>query len=174
LTDIFYIILADLMQGWNPDKREKVLRATTNFKIVQEGLGNVKPKGNPFTTEEINRLQYYTDKARQGLQEWVAELIKIALSSQSKKTLDSFKKVVDAIMEKEVPFSDYVDIVIDKGVKGIISDIIPKEPGVLWNTIERINEVNPKFFCEFVVEVLKRGEESNRKAAKEKIGFIKR
>lgn len=102
LTDIFYIILADLMQSWSSDKREKVLRATTNFKIVQEGLGNVKPKGNPFTVEEINRLQFYTDKARQGQvflpeeaqdykqlseraareypgQQWVAELMKVAL-----------------------------------------------------------------------------------------------
>lgn len=102
LTDIFYIIMADLMQSWSPDKREKVLRATTNFKIVQEGLGSVRPKGNPFTVEELNRLQYYTDRARQGLpfqteeaqdykqlseraareypgQQWVAELMKVAL-----------------------------------------------------------------------------------------------
>ena len=102
LTDIFYIVLADLMQSWSPEKREKVLRATTNFSVVQDGLGNVKPKGNPFTAEELNRLQYYTDKARQGQpfqlgeaqdyrqlseraareypgQQWVAELIKVAL-----------------------------------------------------------------------------------------------
>jgi len=45
-----------------------------------------------------------------------------------------------------------------------MSAIIPKEPQVLWDTIERISEANPEFFCEFVVEVLKRGEESNRKA----------
>ena len=98
---------------------------------------------------------------------------KIAISGQSKKMLESFKKVVDAVIEEEIPFPDYVDIVVDKGIKGIISDIIPKEPGVLWNTIERISEANPEFFCEFVVEVLKRGEESNRKAAKQKLGFIK-
>ena len=102
LTDIFYIILADLMKSWSSEKRERVLRATTNFSLVQDGLGNVKPKGNPFTAEELSRLQYYTDRARQGQpflpeeaqdyrqlseraareypgQQWVAELMKVAL-----------------------------------------------------------------------------------------------
>jgi len=99
--------------------------------------------------------------------------LKITMSDQSKKMLESFKKVVDTIIEEEMPFSDYVEIVIDKGIKAMMSDIIPKEPQVLWNTIEQISEANPAFFCEFVVEALKRGEELNRKTAKEKLGFIK-
>ena len=102
----------------------------------------------------------------------MAEL-KITISDQSKKMLEGFKKVVEAVIEEEMSFPDYVDIVVDKGIKGIISDIIPKEPQVLWDTIERISEANPEFFCDFVVEVLKRGEESNRRAVKQKIGFIK-
>lgn len=96
------------------------------------------------------------------------------ISEQSKKMLESFKKVVDTIIEEEMPFPDYVEIVIDKGIKSLLSDIIPKEPEVLWNTIERISESNPEFFAEFVVEVLKKGEESNRKAAKQKLGFVKK
>ena len=102
LTDVFYIMLGDLMKNWDADKCERVLRATANFSIVQDGLDKVKPKGNPFTADELNRLQYYTDKARQGQpflpeeaqgyrqlseraaseypgQQWVAELIKVAL-----------------------------------------------------------------------------------------------
>ena len=102
----------------------------------------------------------------------MAEL-NITISDQSKKMLESFKRVVEAIIEDEIPFPDYVEIVIDKGIKGMLSDIIPKEPDVLWNTIERISEANPAFFYEFVVEVLKRGEESNRKAAKQRLGYIK-
>lgn len=96
-----------------------------------------------------------------------------SFSEQTKKMLMSFKKVVDTIIEEEMPLSDYVEIVVDKGIKSILSDIIPKEPEVLWNTIERISEANPEFFSEFVVEVLKRGEESNREAAKQKLGFVK-
>lgn len=102
----------------------------------------------------------------------MAEL-KITISDQSKKMLESFKKVVDTIIEEETPFSDYVELVIDKGIKGMMSDVLPKEPDVLWNTIERISEANPEFFCEFVVEALKRGEEINRGAAKQRLGYIK-
>ena len=102
----------------------------------------------------------------------MAEL-KITMSDQSRNVLDSFKKVVDAVIEEEMPFSDYVELVIDKGIKGMMGDIIPREPQALWDTIERMSEANPEFFCEFVVEMLRRGEESNRKAAKEKLGFIK-
>lgn len=97
----------------------------------------------------------------------------IPFSEESKKMLMNFKKVVDTIIEEEMPLSDYVEIVVDRGIKGILSDIIPKEPDALWNTIERISEANPEFFCDFVVEVLKRGEESNRKAARQKLGFVK-
>lgn len=97
-----------------------------------------------------------------------------SFSEQTKKMLISFKKVVDTIIEEEMPLSDYVEMVVDRGIKGILSDIIPKEPEVLWSTIERISEANPEFFSEFVVEVLKRGEESNRKAARQKLGFVRK
>ena len=100
--------------------------------------------------------------------------LKITMSDQSTNMLESFKKVVDTIIEEEMPFNDYVKIVIDKGIKAMIGDIIPKEPQVLWSTIERISEANPEFFCQFMVDILKWGEESNRRAAKEKLGFIKK
>lgn len=102
LTEIFYVILGDFMGNWSPEKREQILRSTANFKVVQDGLDAIKPKGNPFTVEELNRLQYYTDRARQGQpflpeeaqdyrqlseraareypgQQWVTELVKVAL-----------------------------------------------------------------------------------------------
>ena len=102
LTEIFYVILGDLMGNWSSEKREQILRATANFKVVQDGLNTIEPQGNPFTADELHRLQYYTDKARRGEsflpeeaqdyrqlseraareypgQQWVSELIKVAL-----------------------------------------------------------------------------------------------
>jgi len=102
LTEIFYVILGDLMGNWSSEKREQILRVTANFKVVQDGLITIEPKGNPFTAEELSRLQYYTDRARQGQpfqpdeaqdyrqlseraareypgQQWVAELMKVSL-----------------------------------------------------------------------------------------------
>lgn len=102
MTDVFYIILADLMDKWPSDKRERVLRSTANFTIVNSGLSGIKPQQNPFTADEVGRLRWYTEKAQRGEpfladeahdfrelaeraareypgQQWVAELIKIGL-----------------------------------------------------------------------------------------------
>lgn len=102
MTDILQAIVADLSGGWSPEKRERVQRAIANFTIVNSGLSSIKPRSNPFTAEEVQRLQYYTQKAQRGesflpdeatdyrqlseraareypQQQWVAELLKIAL-----------------------------------------------------------------------------------------------
>jgi hypothetical protein len=97
-----------------------------------------------------------------------------SISDKSKKMLVSFKKVVDTVIGEEMHITNYLDLVIDKGIKAILSDIIPKETDVLWNTIERISEANPEFMSEFVVEALKRGEELNKQAAKQKLGYVKK
>ena len=36
--------------------------------------------------------------------------LRITMSDQSNKMLESFKKVVDTIVEEEMPFSDYIEI----------------------------------------------------------------
>lgn len=95
------------------------------------------------------------------------------ISDESLKVLMSFKKVVDAILEEDIDTTNYVDIVIDRGIKAMLSDIVPKDTDTLWKTIERISEVNPEFFFQFVVDALKQGGEINKAAAKEKLGFIK-
>lgn len=63
---------------------------------------------------------------------------KIAISGQSKKMLESFKKVVDAVIEEEMPFPDYVAIVIDKGIKGIISIPFQTFYQVFWQLLSYI------------------------------------
>jgi len=95
------------------------------------------------------------------------------VSAESGKMLMSFKKVVDTVIGEELHITIYLDLVVDKGIKAILSDIIPKETDALWNTIERICEANPEFMSEFVVEALERGEELNRQAAKQNLGFVK-
>ena len=83
-------------------KIERVNRLLTNFTIINEGLGSIKPEGNPFTREEIERLRYYSHQAERGEafsieeaqefkqlseravseypnQSWVGELLKVAL-----------------------------------------------------------------------------------------------
>ena len=99
--------------------------------------------------------------------------LRYKISNESQRMLMSFKKVVDTILEEEMDTTTYVDLVIERGIKAMLGDIIPKEVDVLWNTIERISEVNPEFFFEFAAEALKRGEQINKASAKRKLGFLK-
>lgn len=99
--------------------------------------------------------------------------LRYKISDESQRTLVSFKKVVDTILEEETDNMVYLDLVIDKGIKAMLSDIVPKEPNVLWGTIQRISEVNPEFFFEFVVDALEKGEQINKASAKQRLGFIK-
>ncbi|MBA7715387.1 hypothetical protein ES703_124429 [subsurface metagenome] len=102
MTDIFHIVVADLMGTWSPEKRERVQRAIANFTIVDSGLRTIKPLQNPFTPDELERLQIYNQRAQSGeffspeeaydfrqlseraaheyaSQDWVSELLKVGL-----------------------------------------------------------------------------------------------
>lgn len=66
MTNIFHIVVADLMGTWSPEKRERVQRSIANFTIVDNGLRSIKPKQNPFTPDELRRLQIYNQRAQGG------------------------------------------------------------------------------------------------------------
>lgn len=96
LTDILHILIGDLAGSWSAEKRERVQRA-----IVDSGLSSYL-EGNPLTIDEVQRLRKYTQRAQRGGffpsqeawdfkslseriayerggQEWVTELLKLAL-----------------------------------------------------------------------------------------------
>ena len=101
MTDIIHVMVAELSGTWAADKRERVQRMIGNFTVVNKGLGEVIARGNPFTQDELSRLQFYTQRAQMGQvftpedaqdfrqlserasveypgQDWVRELLKIA------------------------------------------------------------------------------------------------
>jgi len=124
-----------------------------------------------FDTPSFSTLQ--CDQLVKSLKGRKMPKLKLSISDESKRTLITFKKVVDTIMGKEVDATNYLDLVVSKGIKSMLSDIIPKETDVLWDSIERISEVNPEFMSEFIVEALKKGDQINKQAAQQKLGFIK-
>ena len=102
MTDILHIVIADLTAKWPQEKRERVQRHIANFRILKGALDELQPEGNPFTAEEVRKLQYYTQKAQLGEtfqveeaedyrqlseraaleypgQDWVKELLKVAI-----------------------------------------------------------------------------------------------
>ena len=95
-------IVADISHTWSAEKRERVQKMMWNFGDVTKGLSSVVAKGNPFTQQELDTLRKYTQQAQRGSiftpeqatqfrdlserasreypnQEWVGELLKIAL-----------------------------------------------------------------------------------------------
>ncbi|MBA7703235.1 hypothetical protein ES703_112017 [subsurface metagenome] len=66
MTACLHIILADLMGKWTPEQRERALKAVANFTVADRGLNNIKPKSNPFTEDELQRLHLYTQQAQRG------------------------------------------------------------------------------------------------------------
>jgi len=102
MTDIVHILVADISGEWTAEKRERVQKMMGDFTIVNKGLESVNVKGNPFTQQELDTLRSYTRQAQDGRtftlqqavefrqlserasvdfvgQEWVTELLKIAL-----------------------------------------------------------------------------------------------
>lgn len=102
LTEVVQVIVAEMSGTWLPDKRERIQKNIANFTLVSSQLSKLRPMGNPFTAGELDRLRYYTDKAQKGQtfeaeeardfkqlsqrasgeypnQDWVAELLKVAL-----------------------------------------------------------------------------------------------
>lgn len=63
MTEIMYLIIAEHMGTWSPQQREQVLRAIARFTLVNPGLDNINPKGNPITAEEHKRLKEYVRRA---------------------------------------------------------------------------------------------------------------
>ncbi len=88
--------------------------------------------------------------------------------------LRSFQNVVHEIIEEELTFDDYVQVVIMQGLEKMLGDIIPADPETLWITIRRMAEENPGFVSQFIVEALRRGGEITQKdEAKKKLGFLR-
>ena len=101
MTEVLYMLLADHIGDWSPEKRERVLKMIANFTLVDKKLNALHPQRNPLMPEEIQRLRQYNGRASRGEpfsageagdfrelaekaaheygnQDWVVELLKIA------------------------------------------------------------------------------------------------
>ena len=75
------------------------------------------------------------------------------------------------IIEEQLDFDTYVNIVIRRGIRGMIEDIIPRDPDILLNSILMMYESNPEFVASFINSVMTSGQV--REEAKERLGFIR-
>jgi hypothetical protein len=85
--------------------------------------------------------------------------------------LESLKPVTESVVEDDLDFEVYVNMVLWRGIRGIIEDIIPEDPQILRKSILMMYESNPEFVAAFMTNVLEAG--TSRPEAKERIGFLR-
>lgn len=87
-----------------------------------------------------------------------------------------FKRVFDTIMEEETDVGDYLTTIVAVGLDAMLRDIIPQDREILWDTIKALNKRNPKFFADFLVDILtrseRRAEEVKKKVKEEALRYI--
>ena len=100
----------------------------------------------------------------------MAEL-KVNITDDYRSMLESLKPVAEAVIEEPLDFDTYVNVVLIRGMKAMIEDIVPKDSETLFKSIVLMYERNPDFVASFITDMLAAGEA--REEAKERLGFIK-
>jgi hypothetical protein len=95
--------------------------------------------------------------------------IEIEVSADLNKKLEAFKKIVDTVLEEKTEQNGYLNMIISKGLEALLKMVISQDTEVLWSTIEKMLDENPKFVCDFVADMIKQGGEIKREEIKEKI-----
>jgi len=81
--------------------------------------------------------------------------------------------VVDPLLGEESPdFGDYVEGMLEWALDDILVGIIGSDAGTLSQSFVQLAEAYPEQVYRYVREVLERGEESDREAARSRIGFV--
>lgn len=71
--------------------------------------------------------------------------------------LQLFQNVAHEIIEEELPFDVYAQLVLMQGLEKMLRDIITTDAEVLWITVKGMAEENPEFVYQFVTDALRRG-----------------
>jgi len=97
---------------------------------------------------------------------------KVELSEETARKLKAFSKIMGAILAPEdVPETEAqsAELVISIGLERMLLDVLPKgENGALkaeifHNTMTQMFDRNPEFVCEFVSDMVRRGEVEEQK-----------
>lgn len=91
---------------------------------------------------------------------------KIEISEDTYKKLKAFKRVIDVILEEKLKESVYAELVISIGLDRMLQDPLPQED-MLLKTMVAMFKRNPEFVCDFVAEMLEKGEEVEKEKTKE-------
>ena len=91
-------------------------------------------------------------------------MVSLNINEEVYKRLQAFKKVIDVILEKELPDMDaYASFVLSIGINKMIRDVI-SEDELLATTLVAMFKENPEFVASFIAKTLKKGNEEIERA----------
>ena len=97
---------------------------------------------------------------------------RLTVSDETYRRLIEFRQVVEAILDEPIEIDEYAELVLDRGLNGILEDLMgAQSKETLVQSFQQLAKQYPEQVSEFMVDVLRRGEESIRKAAKGKLGY---
>ena len=94
----------------------------------------------------------------------------ISLNDENLVKLESYKEIFEAIMEEEIEFNEYVNVIISIALDKMLRDAIPKEQE--WTTIQWAFHENYEFMSKLVADIWKKGKDvtdDEKQEVKEKI-----
>ena len=87
----------------------------------------------------------------------MSEESNICLDPENHTRLLNFKKIFDVIMEEELPFDEYVNVVISIGLENMLRSSIP--PGAEMDTIQLLFKNKSEMVSEELMGIWKSGSE---------------
>jgi len=92
---------------------------------------------------------------------------KLEVSKETMEKIESFRPVIELVMEEKMESLDYcAELIIEMGLEKMITDLLPKDNKELQQTMITMFRKNPKFVSEFILEVLQKESEEGKKELK--------
>ncbi len=98
---------------------------------------------------------------------------KLRISNELYRRVDSFKPVVESVLDGELSFEEYVELLLHQAMNSMLTDLLkPIDPRVLLESVLQMGARHPQEVFGYVADTLRSGAAANeREAMKKKLGF---
>jgi hypothetical protein len=100
-------------------------------------------------------------------------MAQVEISDKLRERIAAFKPVIEAVLEEEVNFDYCAEIVLERGLETMLSDLLGMvEPAVLLASFQQLAAQHPEEVYGFVAATLQSGAAAvEREHARQKFGF---
>ncbi len=92
---------------------------------------------------------------------------KLKISVETIEKIEFFKPIIELVMEEKMEsLENYTELIIEIGLEKMITDLLPRDNKELQQTMITMFRKNPKFVSDFILEVLQKEPEEEKKELK--------